>query len=92
MYDDEDDDLPGEGHNSLAADERLMQYVTRYENLEEEKKGIMDDLKDVVSELRAVGYDPKIFRQIIKLRKMNPDDRREQEELLTTYMCALGMV
>lgn len=93
MFDDEDD-APGIGHNSdaLVEDERLLLLIQRYENLEEERKGIMDDQKDVVSEVKAVGYCPKIFRQVIKIRKMNPDDRREQQMLLDTYLTALGLI
>ncbi len=93
MFDDEDDE-PGVGHNSDAAieDQRLLLLIQRYETIDEERKGIMDDLKDVVAEARSVGYDPKIFRQVIKIRKMNPDDRREQELLLDTYLTALGLI
>ncbi len=94
MYDDEDDydDTRGIGDNSLASDDRLRLLIERYERLDDEKKGVSDDMKDVVLEAKSVGYDPKIFRQIIKLRKMNPDDRKEQEALLETYMIALGMI
>ena len=93
MYDDDDDyDGPTEGHNSLAADERLRQYIERVERLEEEKKGVSEDIKDVYAEAKAVGYDAKIMRQIVKIRKMNPDDRKEQEAVLETYMIALGLV
>ena len=59
--------------------------------LEEEKKGISDDIRDVYMEAKAVGYDPKIMRQIVRLRKMKPDDRSEQDMLLETYKNALGM-
>ena len=72
--------------------ERLKSFVERIERLEEEKKGIADDIKDVFSEAKGTGFDVKIMRQIIRLRKMEADDRREQEELLDVYMRALGMV
>ncbi len=72
-------------------DDRLKLLVERIERLEEEKKGLADDIKDVFSEVKAVGYDAKIVRHILKLRKMKPDDRREAEALLATYGAALGM-
>jgi uncharacterized protein (UPF0335 family) len=61
------------------------------ERLEEEKQGIADDVKDVYLEAKAVGYDPKIMREIVKLRKMKPDDRAEREMILDTYKKALGL-
>jgi uncharacterized protein (UPF0335 family) len=74
-----------------AADDRLRLLIERIERLEEEKKGIADDIRDVYMEAKAVGYDPKIMRQIVRLRKMKPDDRSEQEMVLETYKNALGM-
>ena len=65
-----------------SADDRLRLLIERVERLEEEKKGIADDIKDVYSEAKAVGYDAKIMRQIVRLRKMKPDDRREAEMML----------
>lgn len=93
MFDDEDDDAPGVGHNShdVAADERLRLLIERIERMEEEKKGVTDDIKDIYAEAKATGYDAKIMRMIVKIRKMNPDDRREQEAVLETYMIALGL-
>lgn len=73
------------------ADDRLRLLIERIERLEEEKKGIADDIGDVYMEAKAVGYDPKIMRLIIKLRKMKPDDRSEQDMILETYKTALGM-
>ena len=58
---------------------------------EEEKKGISDDIRDVYAEAKAVGYDVKIMRQIVRLRKMSPDDRREMEAVLDLYKAALGL-
>lgn len=72
-------------------DDRLRLLIERVERLTEEKKGIQDDISDVYGEARATGYDAKIMRQIIRLRKMNPDDRREMEHLLETYKNALGI-
>ena len=74
-----------------ASDDRLRLLIERVERLEEEKKGIADDIKDVYGEAKAVGYDPKMMRQVIRLRKMKPDDRREFEMLLDTYKAALGL-
>ena len=74
-----------------ATDDRLRLLIERVERLEEEKKGIADDIGDVYLEAKAVGYDPKIMRQIVKLRKMKPDDRSEADILLETYKNALGM-
>lgn len=72
-------------------DDRLRLLIERVERLEEEKKGISDDIGDIYKEAKAVGYDPKIMRQIVRLRKMNPDDRQEMDMLLDTYKSALGM-
>lgn len=77
------------GHNSGG--ERLRLLIERVERLEEEKKGIQDDIKDVYAEAKATGYEPKTMKRIIALRKMKPDDRREMAALLETYLNALGM-
>jgi uncharacterized protein (UPF0335 family) len=74
-----------------ATDDRLRLLIERIERLEEEKKGIADDIRDVYSEGKAVGYDAKIMRQIVRLRKMKPDDRAEMEAILDTYKAALGL-
>ena len=74
-----------------ATDDRLRLLIERVERLEEEKKGIGDDIKDVYAEAKAVGYDVKIMRQIVRIRKMKPDDRREMEMLPDTYKAALGL-
>lgn len=77
--------------NANSSDDRLRLLIERIERLEEEKKGIAEDIRDVYAEAKAVGYDPKIMRQIVRLRKMKPDDRSEQDMLLETYKNALGM-
>jgi uncharacterized protein (UPF0335 family) len=77
------------GHN--VTDDRLRLLIERVERLEEEKKGIADDIKDVFLEAKAVGYDAKIMKQVIRLRKMQDDDRREMETILDLYKSALGM-
>ncbi|MDZ4306807.1 DUF2312 domain-containing protein [Allopontixanthobacter sp.] len=74
-----------------ATDDRLRLLIERIERLEEEKKGIADDIRDVYSEAKAVGYDPKIMRQVVRLRKMKPDDRSEMETILDVYKSALGL-
>ena len=74
-----------------TTDDRLRLLIERIERLEEEKKGIADDIRDVYAEAKAVGYDPKIMRQIVRLRKMQPHDRQEMEAILQTYLAALGM-
>jgi uncharacterized protein (UPF0335 family) len=74
-----------------ATDDRLRLLIERIERLAEEQQGIADDIKDVYSEAKAVGYDTKILRQVIRLRKMRPDDRREMEAVLAAYMAALGL-
>lgn len=76
---------------ATATDDRLRLLIERVERLEEEKKGIADDIKDVYGEAKAVGYDAKIMRQIVRLRKMSADDRAEMEAILDTYKAALGL-
>lgn len=95
MYDDDDDDDSMIGHNSgshdVAADKQLRLFIERIERLEEERKGVADDIKDVYGEARSQGYDPKIMRVIVRLRKMEPHDRQEMEALVDTYKSALGL-
>lgn len=74
-----------------AANDRLRLLIERIERLEEEKKGIADDIKDVYAEAKAVGFDTKIMREIIRLRKMKPDDLAERNVLLRTYGEELGL-
>jgi uncharacterized protein (UPF0335 family) len=76
--------------SNVAAD-RLLLLIERIERLESEKKGISDDIKDVYLEAKATGYDAKIMREIVRLRKMQPHDRQEMESILQTYLSALGM-
>ena len=77
------------GHNS--GDDRLRLLIERISNLEDEKKGIAEDIRDVYAEGKAVGYDTKIMRKAYQLWKMKPDDRREQQTILELYAHALGM-
>ena len=78
--------------NSAApSDEQLRLFIERIERLEEEKKGIADDIRDTYAESKSQGYDPKIMRQIVRLRKMPVHDRKEMEAVLDVYKSALGM-
>lgn len=72
--------------------DRLKQYIERIERLEEEKAGIAEDIKEVYGEAKSAGYETKIMRQIIKLRKMDSQKRIEQEELLELYKSAIGLL
>lgn len=76
--------------DNVAADQ-LRLFIERIERLSEEAKGIADDIKDVYLEAKANGYDAKIMREIVKLRKMPQHDRQEMEAILQTYLSALGM-
>jgi len=75
---------------AVAADQ-LRKLIERIERLEEEKAALSEDLREVYSESKGQGFDTKTIRQIIRLRKMNTDDRQEQDALLDMYRDALGM-
>ena len=75
---------------SIAADE-LRLLIERIERLEEEKKGIADDVRDVYAEAKARGYDTKTMRAIVRLRKLETHQRQEMDALLETYRAALGL-
>lgn len=85
-------ETPAIGDNStkFAADQ-LKSIIERVERLEEEKKAIGADIKDIYTESKGQGYDVKALRTIIRLRKQDPNDRAEQDAVLETYMHALGM-
>jgi uncharacterized protein (UPF0335 family) len=72
--------------------ERLKSFIERIERLEEEKAALAADIKDVFAEAKGNGFDTKIMRQILKIRKMDKDDVDEQETLLDLYKQALGMM
>jgi uncharacterized protein (UPF0335 family) len=74
------------------AKDHLKAFVERIERLEEEKKAIADDVRDVYAEAKANGFDIKALRAIVHLRKQDADERREHETILETYMHALGML
>ena len=71
--------------------ERLNLYIGRIERLEEEKKALSDDIREIYSEAKGTGFDVKVLRQIIRLRKMDETDRNEMEQVLEVYKRALGM-
>ncbi|MGE5165886.1 MAG: DUF2312 domain-containing protein [Sphingobacteriales bacterium] len=73
------------------AKDQLKAFIERIERLEEEKKATSDDLRDVYAEAKGTGFDTKALRTIVRLRKMDTDERREQQEVLDTYLHALGM-
>lgn len=80
------------GHNSKnAAGEKVLSYIERIERLEEEKKAIADDVKDVYAELKGNGYDAKAIRRIVVLRKRDADKVKEEQAVLETYLHAIGM-
>lgn len=80
---------PQQGHNSQA---QLRSIIERVERLEEEKKTIADDIKDVFAEAKGNGYDVPALKAIIKMRKEDANKRAERETLVETYMAALGML
>ena len=74
------------------AKDQLKAFVERIERLEEEKKALADDIRDVYAEAKGNGYDVKALRTVIRLRKQDKDERAEQEAILETYLHALGML
>jgi uncharacterized protein (UPF0335 family) len=97
------EDQPGIGHNSNKARtaeevksggvavDRLRSIVERIERLDEERKALSSDIKDIYAEGKSVGFDPKVLRQLIAIRKMEPDTVEECEAMLDVYRHALGM-
>jgi uncharacterized protein (UPF0335 family) len=73
------------------AKDQLKAFVERIERLEEEKKATSGDIRDVYAEAKGTGFDTKALRTIVRLRKLNTDERREQQEVLDTYLHAVGM-
>ncbi len=69
----------------------LLAFIERIEKLEEEKRATAEDIKDVYSEAKGTGYDVKIMRKIVSLRRQDRDKRKEEEEVLDLYMSAIGM-
>jgi len=75
-----------------SAQNQLRQFVEQLERLEEEKKAIADDIRDKFAEAKALGFDVKALRQVLRLRKKSKADREEEEAILETYLHALGMI
>ena len=73
------------------AGERLRSFIERIERLEEEKAALADDIREIFAEAKGTGFDTKIMRQVLKLRKLDREDRQEQETLLDLYLQTLGM-
>ena len=88
--------MPDIGHNSEAvkqfSKDQLRSVIERIERLEEEKKTISDDVRDVYAEAKGNGYDVKALRTIVRMRKQDANERQEQETILESYMQALGML
>lgn len=76
---------------AITADDQLRLFLERIERLEEEKKGVSDDIRDTYAEAKSQGYDPKVMRECVRLRRMEPHDRQEMELILDTYKAALGL-
>ena len=74
------------------AGERLRSFIERIERLEEERRALSGDIKEVYAEAKGTGFEPKVMRQILKIRKMDKDEHDEQESLLDIYKRALGML
>jgi uncharacterized protein (UPF0335 family) len=81
-----------ESPTTRFAVDQLRSIIERIERLEEEKKAIGDDIKDIYAEAKGNGYDAKALREIVRLRKQDPNERQEAESVLETYMQALGML
>ena len=80
-----------DGTGNLARD-HLRAFIERIERLEEEKATLMEDIREIYAEAKGTGFDPKIMRQVVRIRKIEPDQRQEQEYVLDTYLSALGML
>ena len=77
--------------NESVAQDQLRAFIERIERMEEEKKAISDDIKEIYAEAKGSGFDTKVLRQIVRIRKQDANERLEQEALLDLYMSALGM-
>ena len=77
--------------NETVSDQQLRLFIERIERMEDEKKGVSDDIRDTYNEAKSQGFDPKIMRQIVKLRKLAANERKEMEAILDLYKSALGI-
>ena len=80
--------IPGSG----AGADQLTQFIERIERLEEERRALIADIRDIYSEAKSTGFEPKIMRQLVKMRAMDRELLQEQDELLQTYRAAVGLV
>jgi uncharacterized protein (UPF0335 family) len=85
-----DSDVSAEMNQATVG--QLTAIIERIERLEEEKKALADDIREVYAEAKANGFDAKVLRRIVSLRKQDVDERKEQEEILDLYLSALGMI
>ena len=76
---------------NTAEAKHLLSFIERVERLEEDRKQVSEDIKDVYAEAKGTGYDVKVMRKIVSIRKQDRDKRREEQEILDLYMAALGM-
>lgn len=81
-----------ETYTGGVSGDRLKQYIERVERLTEEKDGIAEDIRDIYAEAKSAGFETKVMRQLVKLRKMDNQKRIEQEELLELYKSAIGLI
>jgi uncharacterized protein (UPF0335 family) len=86
------DAVPDDEPATRFAKDQLKAFIERIERLEEEKKAIADDIKDVFAEAKGNGFDVKALRTVLKIRKQDKDERSEQEAIVDTYLQALGML
>ena len=78
--------------DGTVSGDRLISFLQRVERLEEEKAALMADIREVYAEAKSAGFDPKIMRKVVRLRAMDDGARQEEEDLLNTYLAALGML
>lgn len=83
--------MAGQGHNLTATKKELEPLLKKVEKLVEDRKAIQEDIRDVKAEVKAKGYDIKMFNEVLKLRAMDSVKRQEQEELRDMYLSALGL-
>lgn len=83
--------MAGVGHNIGEADDRLKNFFDRIRSLDEEREGIVGDIKDIYTEAKALGYDTKIMRQVYRRMKMSRDERMTLDEMISTYERAIGL-
>lgn len=91
MRDSVANDVPETKDSAGVSGQRLKAFIERIERLEEEKAGLAEDIKDIYAESKGVGFDTKTMRKVIRLRKMDREKRREEEELLELYKSAIGL-